>query len=60
MLIYNEKVSVVPLTTHIELKKVFNKLNKKFIIKKINDLDITYRKLFKKKSKNCNFRFKSS
>ena len=51
MLIYNEKISVVPLTTHIELKKVSNKLNKKFIIKKINDLDITYRKLFKKKAK---------
>ena len=51
MLIYNEKVSVVPLTTHIELKKVSNKLNKKFIIKKIKDLEITYRKLFKKKAK---------
>ncbi len=51
MLIYNEKVSVVPLTTHVELKKVSNKLSKKFIIKKINDLEITYRKLFKKKAK---------
>ncbi len=51
MLIYNEKISVVPLTTHIELKKVSNKLNKKFIIKKIKDLEINYRKLFKKKAK---------
>ena len=51
MLIYNEKISVVPLTTHIELKKVSNKLNKKFIIKKIKDLEITYGKLFKKKAK---------
>ena len=51
MLIYNEKISVVPLTTHIELKKVSKKLNKKFIIKKIKDLEITYGKLFKKKAK---------
>ena len=36
------------ISQHIELKKVSNKLNKKFIIKKIKDLEITYGKLFKK------------
>ena len=42
MLIYNEKLSVSPLTTHIPLKSVVKKINKNIIIKKIKLLDKFY------------------
>ncbi len=51
MLIYNEKISVSPLTTHIELKKVSKIIKKNYIIKKIKDLENSYKNLFKKKPK---------
>lgn len=51
MLIYNKKLSVVPLTTHIKLKKVSNKINKNLITKKMLSLDTNYRKIFKFKPK---------
>ena len=35
MLIYNKKFSVCPLTTHIPLKSVTKKINKKIFIEKI-------------------------
>ena len=47
MLIYNKKLSVVPLTTHIKLKKVSNTINKNLIVKKILSLDANYKKIFK-------------
>ena len=49
MMIYNEKLSVVPLTTHIPIKRISSKLNKKFIVQKINTIDLFYKKIFKKK-----------
>ena len=36
MLIYNKKLSVCPLTTHLPLKLVSKKINKKFFEKKFN------------------------
>ena len=42
MLIYNEKLSVSPLTTHIPLKNVVKKISKDFIIKKIQLLNKFY------------------
>ena len=35
MLIYNKKLSVCPITTHIPLKKVYKKISSKLILKKI-------------------------
>ena len=35
MLIYNKKLSVSPVTTHLPIKEVSNKINKKVILKKI-------------------------
>ena len=51
MLIHNKKLSVVPLTTHIEIKNVSKKININFIIKKIKTLQKDFRKLFNKKPK---------
>ena len=49
MLIYNHKLSVSPLTTHIPISKVSNKIKKKTIISKIKKIDTFYRKVLKKK-----------
>ncbi len=49
MLIYNEKVSVSPITTHIKVANISKTLNKKMIVKKINSLSLNYFKVFKKK-----------
>ena len=49
MLIFNKKLSVSPITTHISLKKVSNKINKSLIIRKIKIIDNFYKKNFKKK-----------
>ena len=49
MLIHNKKLSVVPLTTHIEIKNVTNKITFNLIKKKIITLNKFYFKLFKKK-----------
>ena len=35
MLIYNEKISVCPVTTHLPLKQIANKINQKIIKDKI-------------------------
>ena len=51
MLLYNKDFSVVPLTTHIDLKKVSKKINSIFICKKIESLNRSYIKLFKKRPK---------
>ena len=52
MLIYNEKLSVSPLTTHIPLKKVVKKINKSLIIKKVELLNKFYNQKLKVKPKN--------
>ena len=49
MLIYNKKLSVSPLTTHIPLKDVSSKINKLAIINKVKTIYNFYKKIFKKK-----------
>ena len=49
MMIYNKNLSVVPLTTHVNIKDINKKLKFKFIEKKINTLNSYYSRLFKKK-----------
>ena len=51
MLIHNKKFSVVPLTTHINLKNVSKNINSKLIIRKISSLEENFYKIFKKKPK---------
>ncbi len=48
MMIYNKKLSVVPLTTHIKLKNVSKNIKKNLIINKIQTLNKYYYKYFKK------------
>mgnify|MGYP001489176612 FL=1 len=49
MIIYNKKLSVSPLTTHIKVKDISKSLKKKLLIKKIKTLNEYYFKYFKKK-----------
>ena len=51
MLIHNKNLSVAPLTTHIEIKNITNKISLNLIKKKITTLNNSYLKLFKKKPK---------
>ncbi len=51
MLIYNEQLSVSPLTTHIPIKHVSNKISKQKIKKNIEKINYFYEKFFKKKVK---------
>ena len=51
MLIFNKKLSVSPLTTHIPLGQVSKKINKNQIIKKIKTINNFYKKTLKKKPK---------
>ena len=48
MLIFNKKLSVVPLTTHIEIKHVNSKINFNLIKTKIITLNKFYYRIFKK------------
>ncbi len=47
MLIYNKKLSVCPITTHLPLKKVSKKINKNLIKKKVILINNFYKKYFK-------------
>lgn len=49
MLIYNKKLSVCPVTTHLPLKLVSTKINKKNIINKIKLIHDFYKKFINKK-----------
>ena len=49
MLIFNNKLAVSPLTTHVPLKFVSKKINKKIIAEKIELIDTFYKKFYKKK-----------
>ena len=51
MLIYNKKLSVCPLTTHLPIKKVSKKINKNTIKEKIKLIDIFFKEYLKKKAK---------
>ena len=48
MLIYNKNLSVVPITTHLPLKLVSKKINKKEIINKVLLINNFYKKFLKK------------
>ena len=50
MLIYNKKLSVCPLTTHLPIKKVHQKINKNIIKEKIKLIDIFFKKHLKKRA----------
>ena len=47
MLIYNQKLSVSPLSTYIPIKDVTNRVKKKFIIKKILEINKFYKTCLK-------------
>ena len=51
MLIYNETLSVCPITTHLPLKLVSKKINKKIILKKVPLVSNFYEKKFNIKPK---------
>ena len=51
MLIYNKKLSVCPLTTHLPIKKVHQKINRNMIKEKIKLIDIFFKKYLKKRAK---------
>ena len=51
MLIYNNKLSVSPITTHIQVKKISKSLSKKLIINKLLNIDKFYKKIFNMKPK---------
>ncbi len=46
MLIYNKKLSVSPITTHIQVKKISRSINKKLIINKLITINRFYKKNF--------------
>ncbi len=46
MLIYNKKFSVCPITTHLPIKYVAKKINKKLIIKKVKLINHFYKQKF--------------
>ena len=68
MLIYNKKLSVSPITTHLPLKDVHKKLSKINIINQAKLIDAFYKKQFKKRPKiaitglnpHCESNFKTS
>lgn len=51
MLILNNKLSVSPLTTHINIKDVSKKINKNILIIKVKTIHKWFRKFYKKKPK---------
>ena len=46
MLIFNKQLSVSPITTHVPINQVANKIKKKIIIKKIESINNFYKKFF--------------
>ena len=51
MLIYNEKLSVSPITTHIPLKNVTKSISRRKIITNIVNIDLFFKKFLKKKAR---------
>ena len=51
MLLFNRKLSVSPLTTHIPLSQISKKINKSKIVSKVEIINNFYKKIFKKKPK---------
>ena len=52
MLIYSKKLTVTPITTHVPVKKISQKLNVKKIVSQIKEIVFFYNKYLKKKSKS--------
>ena len=50
MLIYNKKLAVSPITTHIPVQKISSLLNKKKIISNVKTIVKFYNKNFNKKN----------
>jgi 4-hydroxy-L-threonine phosphate dehydrogenase PdxA len=53
MLISNKKLSVCPITTHVDIKDVSKKISKSIIINKVKTIDSWFRRRFKRKPKIC-------
>ena len=53
MLISNGKISVCPITTHIDIKDISKKISPKLIITKINTINGWFLKNYKRKPKIC-------
>ncbi len=51
MMIFNKKLSVCPITTHIDLKQVSSKLKINVLVKKIKKIDNWYKSTFKRRPK---------
>ena len=51
MLLYNKKLSVCPLTTHVSVSQISRKINKNLIINKILTINNWYKNRFKNKPK---------
>ncbi len=51
MLIFNKKLAVSPITTHIPVKKISSKLNIVTVVNQIKEIVFFYKKYFKKKIK---------
>jgi len=51
MLIYNDKISVTPITTHVPLKKIAKKVTKDRICNKIFEINNFYKNILKRKVK---------
>ncbi len=49
MIIYNKKLSVVPLTTHVKVKNIHRFIKKDLLVKKIKTLNTYYFKYFRQK-----------
>ena len=68
MLIYNEKLSVSPITTHLPLKDVYKNITKIKIINHVKKIDYFYKKFLNKKpniaitglNPHCESNFKNS
>ena len=48
-MIYNNKLSVCPLTTHIDIKDISNNIKSEIIIKKIKSVNSWFKTHFKRK-----------
>ena len=59
MLISNNKLSISPMTTHIDIRQISKALNKNIIIDKVRTINNWYKMHYKKPS-NMYFRSKSS
>ena len=68
MLIYNQKLSVSPITTHLPLKDVYKNISKTKIINHVKNIDLFFKKYLKKKpniaitglNPHCESNFKKS